>query len=478
MSQVGRDAWAIADDVRAGRVRAPDVLDEHLAVIEKANPPLNAVCYLDVAAARAAAGAVDDAVRGGRDPGPLAGVPMGVKELASVGGWPDTHASLVYRDAVAAADDTEVSRIRAAGAVLVGLTTASEFGAVSYTNTPLHGVTRNPWDLSRTPGGSSGGSSAAVAAGLFPACTGSDGGGSIRIPASYCGLPGMKSTYGRTGAGPGPFSFSMTSVPGPVVRSVRDAARYLDVIAGPTITDPTSLAKPDGSLEADLLSGDAQAALRGLRVGWSSTLGYASAEPGVEAAAHEAATVLIERAGLSLVDVDVQFPKPGTSWSILSTLDTLASHYEAQHEHEDELTDVLRAGLASYEHLRPDLMLRAIRGRRAAVADAAPVFEAVDLLLTPTTPTPAFEAEGRLYGTVNGKEVSLAGLSAPFTMPFNLTGQPACSVPSGFVDGLPVALQVVGHRHHDRDCLAAAAILEEARPWPKQAPTPTAAPAA
>ncbi len=475
MSQVGRDAWAIADDVRAGRVRASEVLDEHLAVIEAANPALNAVCYLDVDAARAAAHGVDDAVRAGRDPGPLAGVPMGVKELASVAGWPDTHASLVYRDVVAAADDTEVSRIRAAGAVLVGLTTASEFGAVSYTNTPLHGVTRNPWDLSRTPGGSSGGSSAAVAAGLFPACTGSDGGGSIRIPASYCGLPGMKSTYGRTGAGPGPFSFSMTSVCGPVVRCVRDAARYLDVIAGPTLTDPTSLALPAGSLEAELLSGEAQGALRGLRVGWSSTLGYASAEPGVEAAAHEAATALIERAGLSLVDVDVQFPKPGTSWSILSTLDTLATHYEAQHEHEDELTDVLQAGLASYEHLRPDLMLRAIRGRRAAIAAAAPVFEAVDLLLTPTTPTPAFEAEGRLHGTVNGKEVSLAGLSAAFAMPFNLTGQPACSVPAGFVDGLPVAMQVVAHRFHDRHCLAAAAVLEEARPWPKQAPTPTAA---
>ena len=215
MNQVGRDAWSIADDVRAGRVTARDVLDEHLAVIEAANPALNAVCYLDADAARATAQAVDDAVRRGVDPGPLAGVPMGVKELASVAGWPDTHASLVYRDAVAASDDTEVSRVRAAGAVLVGLTTASEFGAVSYTNTPLHGVTCNPWDLARTPGGSSGGSSAAVAAGLFPACTGSDGGGSIRIPASYCGLPGMKSTYGRTGAGPGPFSFSMTSVPGP-----------------------------------------------------------------------------------------------------------------------------------------------------------------------------------------------------------------------------------------------------------------------
>jgi aspartyl-tRNA(Asn)/glutamyl-tRNA(Gln) amidotransferase subunit A len=341
---------------------------------------------------------------------------------------------------------------------------------VSFTNTPIHGVTRNPWNPARTPGGSSGGSAAAVAAGLFPACTGSDGGGSIRIPASYCGLPGMKSTYGRTGAGPGPYSFSMTSVPGPIVRSVRDAARYLDVIGGPTITDPTSWPTPAGSLEADLLSGEAVAALRGQRAAWSSTLGYASAEPEVERLAHEAATALVEWAGLELVDVPASFPKPGTSWSVLSTLDNLASDYEAMRDHADELTDVLRAGLQSYETLRPDVVLRAIRGRRAAVAAAAEVFEQVDLLLTPTTPTPAFEAEGRLVGTVNGKEVSLAGLSAAFTMPFNLSGQPACSVPAGLVDGLPVALQVVARRHEDRDCLAAAAVVEQARPWPKLAP--------
>ena len=204
MTVVGRDAWELADEVRAGTRTAVELLDAHLAVIDSHNPALNAVWFLDRVRARADAASIDARVRAGEDPGPLAGVPMGVKELAQVAGWPDTHASLAYQDAIAAADCTEVARLRAAGAVLVGLTTASEFGAVSFTNTPIHGVTRNPWNPACTPGGSSGGSAAAVAAGLFPACTGSDGGGSIRIPASYCGLPGMKSTYGRTGAGPGP----------------------------------------------------------------------------------------------------------------------------------------------------------------------------------------------------------------------------------------------------------------------------------
>jgi aspartyl-tRNA(Asn)/glutamyl-tRNA(Gln) amidotransferase subunit A len=477
MSTVGADAWTIVEAIRGGEVRAVEVLEEHLARIDEVNPTLNAVWFRDAEAAQARAAAVDEQIAAGEDPGPLAGLPMGVKELASVEGWPDTNGSLIYRDAIAAADDTEVRRLRGAGAVLVGLTTASEFGAVSYTNTPLHGVTRNPWDTAATPGGSSGGSAAAVAAGLFPACTGSDGGGSIRIPAAYCGLPGMKTTYGRTGAGPGPYSFSMTSVPGPIVRSVRDAARYLDVIAGPTVTDPTSLAAPVGSLETALVSGEALDALSGLRVAWSSTLGYASAEPAVEAAARQAADALIADAGLELVDVPAVFPKPGASWGVLSVLDDLATHYEHQRDHADELTEVLQAGLASYEHLRNDVVLKAIRARRATVAAAAAVFETVDLLLTPTTPTPAFEAEGRLYGTVNGKDVSLAGLSAPFTMPFNLTGQPACSIPAGLVDGRPVGLQVVARRHDDLRCLAAAALLEQARPWPKLAPLGTPAPA-
>jgi len=465
-----RDAWEIADAIRAGTLSATEVLDTHLDRIERLNPALNAVCFLDVPAARATAAAVDERVAAGDDPGPLAGVPLGIKELAAVEGWPETEASLVYKDRIAAHDDAEVAKLRAAGAVFVGQTTASEFGAVSFTNTPLHGVTRNPWDQTRTPGGSSGGSAASVAAGLFPACTGGDGGGSIRIPSSYSGLPGMKTTYGFAGTGPGGFSFSETSVRGPIVRSVRDAARYLDVIAGPTLTDPHSLPRPYLSFEDELISGGAIERLRGLRVAWTSTLGYASTEPPVSALAREAADELIEAAGLELVDITPVMPKPGTSWGVLGTINEMAFAYEDLRDRVGDLTDVMRLSVASFEHLRPDVLLKAVRGRRATVAAAAMIFAEVDLLLTPTTPTPAFEAEGRLAGTVNGKEVSLMGLSAPFCAPFNLTGQPGVSIPSGLVDGLPVALQVVARRHEDLHCMAAAALLEQQRPWPKLAP--------
>jgi aspartyl-tRNA(Asn)/glutamyl-tRNA(Gln) amidotransferase subunit A len=305
---------------------------------------------------------------------------------------------------------------------------------------------------------------------MFPACTGGDGGGSIRIPSSYSGLLGMKTTYGFAGTGPGAASFAQTAVRGPIVRSVRDAARSLDVIAGPTLMDPLSLPRPFVSLEDELSSGGAVDRLRGLRVAWSSTLGYASTEPPVSALAREAADALIESAGLELVDITPEMPKPGKSWGVLNSVNEMAFAYEDLRDRVSDLTDVMRLSVASFEHLRPDVLLKAVRGQRAAVAAAAMIFSEVDLLLTPTTPTTAFEAEGRLFGTVNGNEVSLMGLSAAFCAPFNLTSQPGCSIPAGLVDGLPVGLQVVARRHEDLHCLAAAALLEEQRPWPKLAP--------
>ncbi len=442
----------------------------HLDRIARLDPTLNCVCHLDADAARVRAAEIDAEVAAGGDPGPFAGVPIGVKELASVDGWPDTEASLVYADRVASADDTEVARLRAAGAVITGLTTASEFGTVSFTNTPLHGITRNPWDLSRTPGGSSGGSAAAVAAGLFPACTGGDGGGSIRIPSAYSGLFGMKSTFGRSGRGPDHFPSSLNPVRGPMVRSVRDAARYLDVIAGPTLTDPTSLPKPSVPYEDELVSGRALERLRGTRVAFAADFGFAQSEPGPAEHAEALAHRLVELAGLELVEVAVDLPKPGNSWGILSTVDDMAFHADDVQDRLDELSVVGRLQFESFSHLRPDVLGKAIRRRHDLLTALAVVFGEVDLLLTPTTPKPALSAEGELNGEVNGKPVTLFGMSAAFVAPFNLSGQPAATIPAGLVDGLPVGLQVVARRHEDLACLAAGAVVEDACPWPKLAP--------
>jgi aspartyl-tRNA(Asn)/glutamyl-tRNA(Gln) amidotransferase subunit A len=466
------DAWELADRVRAGELSARNLLELTLARIERFDPRLNAVCFLDPDRAWADAERVDQRVAAGDDPGPFAGIPMGVKELAQVQGWPDTNASVPYAEAGAVAefDCAEVARLRDAGAVLVGLTTAPEHGVVSYTASKLHGVTRNPWNLERTPGGSSGGSAASVAAGVFPACTGSDGGGSIRIPSSYSGLFGMKTTFGLLGAGPEPFNYSMTSVHGPIVRTVRDAARYLDATAGPTPTDPTSLPAPPVPFEDLVASGEATERLRGKRAAWTSTLGYAGTDPEVEKVAHDAAMSLVAEAGLELVDVPVEMPKPGVAWGLLSSLNTAAFHLDFESQHLDELDEVHRAGVELMMNLRPSGLYKAIRRRHELMVASARIWSDVDVLLTPTTPTTAFRAEGTLSGTVAGREVNLMGLSAAFTAPFNMTGQPAASIPVGLVDGLPAALQVVAARHGDDLCLGAGALLERLRPWPKFAP--------
>jgi len=464
-----QDAWELADAVRAGSRRSTDLLDVFVERIEKLNPELNAFCYLDLEGARARAAAIDAEVAGGDDPGPWAGVPMGVKELVQVAGWPDTHASLLYRDAVGTRDDTEPARLKAAGAVLVGLTTSPEFGSTNWTHTYLHGTTRNPWNPERTPGGSSGGSAAAVASGMMPICTGSDGGGSIRIPSSYSGLFGFKVSFGRVGSA-GNFDSGLTSVPGPMCRSVRDAARYVDAIAGPTNSDPTSLPRPERSYEHAIVSGDAVAQLRAKRAAWSSTLGFAVCDPEVEKIAYEAALALCADAGIELVDVDVRLPRPGGAWGLISSIDTAANHLESARDRWDDVTPVSRAGLQAVAGINSEQLMRSLRRRFELLEAIGTVFDQVDILLTPTTATTAFVAEGPPPMEIGGQRVGGMG-SVPYTAPFNISGMPGVSIPVGVAsDGLPVGLQAVARRDGEEVVLACGAVAEANRPWPKFAP--------
>ena len=464
-----RDAWELADAVRAGEMKAAELLELFLARVEKFNDELNAFCFLDVESARAQAAEIDAAVARGEDPGAWAGVPMGVKELAAVKGWPDTHASMLFKDDIADHTGTEAARLRAAGAVLVGLTTSPEFGSTNWTRTYLHGVTRNPWNPERTPGGSSGGSAAAVAVGMMPICTGSDGGGSIRIPSAYSGLFGFKVTFGRVGKD-GRYDTSLTSVPGPMCRSVRDAARYIDAIAGPTDIDPTSLPRPARSYEDAVTSGSAAARLRGLRAAWSSTLGFAVCDPEVEKLAHDAALALCDDAGIELVDVDFHLPRPGMAWSVISDIDDSSNYLEAARGRFEEVTPVSRAGFEYMEQVGIDHVMRAMQRRWEILQAIADVFGEADLILTPTTATTALKAEGKPPREIAGQPVSGMG-SVPFTAPFNISGMPAVSIPAGTsVEGMPIALQVVARRHEEELVLACGAIAEANRPWPKFAP--------
>jgi aspartyl-tRNA(Asn)/glutamyl-tRNA(Gln) amidotransferase subunit A len=465
-----RDAWELADGVRRGELKSTELLDTFIGRVEKFDAELNAFAFKDYESARTRAAEIDDAVARGEDPGPWAGVPMGVKELAAVSGWPDTHASKVFEHDIAARDCTETARLRAAGAVFVGLTTSPEFGSVNWTRTYLHGTTRNPWNPERTPGGSSGGSAAAVASGMMPICTGSDGGGSIRIPSSYSGLFGFKVSFGRVGNN-GAFDNGLTSVPGPMCRSVRDAARYVDAIAGPTDIDPTSLPKPARSYEDAVLSGAAVERLRAKRAAWSSTLGFAVCDPEVEKLAHEAALALCADAGIELVEVDVKFPKPGAAWAIISNLSGATHYGERVFAHPlEDLTPVVRSGYENLPNMRIDAVLRALRRRDELLAAIAAVFDEVDFLLTPTTATTAFVAEGPPPLEIAGQPVGGMG-SVPYTAPFNISGMTGVSIPCGLApDGLPVGLQVVTRRHNEELVLGCGALAEANRPWPKFAP--------
>ena len=457
------DACSLADAVRRREIRAPDVVEASLAAI--AGSKLNALTYLDAASARQQAEGIDKRVRAGEDPGPFAGVPMLVKDLEDVAGWPTTHGSLVFRDNIAAEDCTHVARLRAAGAVFLGKSATSEFGFVAYTSTKLHGVTRNPWDLERTPAGSSGGSAAAVAGGLVPAATAGDGGGSIRIPASYTGLVGMKGTFGRIPQSPKAPIGMLTAVKGTVSRSVRDAARWYDVACGYHARDPFSLPRVEG-WEATLGKRD----LRGLRVAVSVDLGSAVVHPEVRRVASEAAEALVELTGLKRIDLPVRVPENGMAWASAGMPSLFADLRDYWPECAEDLTFEIRVAMEQAPHYRAKHGADVENFRVEMNEVMADLFEQVDVVLCATNPIEPFKAEGPMPWTVG--EVSVNPFnSGTLTIPANLSGYPAISIPAGLSSsGLPIGVQAYARRHEDALLLDLAAAMEQARPWPLVAP--------
>jgi aspartyl-tRNA(Asn)/glutamyl-tRNA(Gln) amidotransferase subunit A len=468
-----RSAGQIADEVRAGRLRARTVIEATLDRIERINPALNAFVFVDPDRARAAAGAVDATVAAGRDPGRLAGVPLGIKELESVEGWPDTRASTALRDRVGTTTTTMTTRLLAAGAVPVGLTASAEIGHLPYTCSVLHGPTRNPWDLERTPGGSSGGSAAALAAGLVHLATGSDMGGSIRLPAGWSGVVGVKGTLGRIPRGPGFLGHAGMVHYGPLARTVADAARFLDCAAGADERDPTSLPAPAARYEAGLVGAD----LTGTRVAVLDDNGLSPSHPAVRDALRAAADALIAAAGLSEVGLALHLPDIMVGAPVLLYADGDPGLAPFMPEIMGNLfategaAPLMEAAFAGTD-LSVEAMASATQTRFAHNQELARAFAAADLLLLPTSPVPAFGCAGPLPTEVDGRPVGPQAC-ALFTSPFNLSGHPAVSVPMGIVDGAPVGLQIVARRHEDALALAAAAAFERARPWPLLAPDPT-----
>ena len=467
-------AIEVAAAIKAGDYTAMDVLERCITAIEDGNDELNAFVVTDFDHARTLAAGVDEAIARGDDPGPLAGVPVGVKDLEDCAGLPTSHGSLLYKDGPPAAADSEhLARIRAAGAIPVGKTAAPEFGTVQFTRTLAWGTTRNAWDPSRTPGGSSGGSAAAVAAGMVPMATASDGGGSTRIPAAFSGLVGLKPSHGRI---PAPSADpSQTAVYGVEVLTVADAARHLDVVSGPFDADRTSLPAPTVVYEDAIDELD----VSGLRIGWSSDLGFAVVDPEVLDLTHAAALVIAREAGVPLIDYDVHLTDPVLTWLTAGGFTLWLEIDEASHypDRLEDLTPFVRMGLeASYE--RPmRTMVKPFRRRLQLEADVAAIYDDIDVLITPTTAIPAFAAEGPSPTTIAGEDLTerfglaAGAMSVPFTMVANLCWNPAVSVPAGVSsDGLPVGVQIMARRHADEVALRLARLLEAAQPWPRHAP--------
>jgi len=499
-----QDASSLVDAFRAGERSPVEELEATLAAIDASE--LNCFSHLDPERARAAAATADLSL-------PFGGVPTGIKELEPVLGWPDTQASLVFKDRIATRTANHLTRLfEQGGAVPVGLTTASEFGGLNVSITKLNGITHNPWQHGRTVGGSSSGSAAAVSGGLVSLATGGDGGGSIRIPAGYTGLLGMKGTFGRVTRGPHAFMRPNTVVIGNLARSVRDAARFYDVCAGVDAYDPATIPSP-GGWERNLGTHD----LAGRRVAFVPALGGVKLDPGVEDRLREELDLLIASTGMVEVDVKVEPPNLAAQWMLGNLATLLAELDHRWPHHARDLSDEIAMGLHLAETLyNLDSAASAELLRIQANEAMAAAFDEVDFIVAATNPGPAFPAHattssdtaiidramghdvvraavrGLLFATRMASaamprlpRIILAQASerlpdlvtmGALTIISNVYGNPAVSIPAGLIDGLPVGMQVLGRHHEDALLLDVALAVERERPWPLVA-TPVAAPA-
>jgi len=452
------DVVSLVEAFRSGERHPTEEVAATLAAVESdqlIDPQLNAVCHVDAEAALAAAEHADVSL-------PFGGVPLAVKELLPVSGWPDTEASIALADRVADADSIPVERLRGAGGAIPTVqTTSSEFGGVNQTTTKLHGVTRNPWGRDRTPGGSSGGSAAGVAGGLFSLATASDGGGSIRIPAGFCGLVGLKTTYGRVPKGP--TVGNLTAVEGCVSRSVRDTARWLDVTNGFDRRDPFSLPRVDG-FERNLGSGAGQFAA--LRVAIVVDHGCAVVAPETEEIVLAAAEELLAAMGARRVEIELRLPNVMGAWGLTGSIGTRKELGDRWPDCAPDLTGMMRAGIQNAEErINLDAMVKAETRRIELNVAMAAMFDDADLVFAATNPSTAFDAEGHLPSEFGGRE-SNSGNNGALTAPSNIYGNPAISLPAGNAsDGLPVGLQVLAPHHEEQLLLDVAQLWERTRPW-------------
>lgn len=457
MTDAVRDAWATAQAIADGSLTATEAVGQALAAIEARDGAINAFTVVRPEAALEAAAAVD----AGRRTGPLAGVPISVKDHVWLAGWPATNGSRSLQDHVPDQDCVCVERLLAAGAVVVGKTNNPEFCYRGTTFNELYGITRNPRDLSRTTGGSSGGAAASVAAEMVPLAVGTDGGGSIRIPSAFCGVYGIKPTYGLVPKVPGFRGWPTLSVTGPIAASVRDLALALSVMSGPSPLDPLSAPSPSQDY-LGAVGDPSYRSLAGLRVAVSEDLGFAAVDPDVRESFRAAVDALIA-AWVTAAPAHPEVIDPGPLWDSIALPEGFASEGPLVQGSPElvgpDATAIIEAGRSASARDYLDA-----QDRRGRFTEAwAQFFTQYDVLLTPTMPVTAFSADRMAPETVEGQPVpETFDAWCALALPANLAGLPAVSIPiRPGRDDLPVGLQIMGPRWSDARLLAFAAAADK-----------------
>ncbi len=459
-------AVELAQNIREKKISSLEATENFFQRIDQLDSQLNSYLTLCRDQALADARAADEAVQKGSELGPLHGVPISIKDLELTKGVTTTMGSAWFRDRVPDMDSIVVERVKASGAIILGKTNTPEFGLSGTTENKLGEPCRNPWNTERTPGGSSGGAAAALAAGLCSLSMGTDGGGSIRIPASFTGLFGIKPTQGRVPryGGYGRPAANHFSQSGPITRTVADSALLLQVVAGPDSRDVTSIRQPAPDFSAGLADG-----VKGMRLAWSRDYGFAAVDPEVVQVTERAAK-LFAGMGATVEDANLKLDDPfDTFWNIFATA-SYTSYGHLFDEGRNELTDY---GVTSMEHGRTvtgaDLS-RAIYDVDLLGRQMEEFFDDFDLLISPTLAVPAFPIKQR-PSVIGGREVDPFWGFVPFTYLINITGQTAASVPCGYSsDGMPIGLHIIGPKGSEAKVLQASAAFEQAQPWAGKRP--------
>ncbi len=456
-------AVELAEMIRKKDISPVEVVNTFFKRIEELNPRINAYCTLTMESALREAERAEQMVMAGEDLGLLHGLPYSIKDLVYTKSVRTMQGSKIYEEFVPEEDAPLVERLKAAGGIMLGKTTTPEFGHKAVTDSKVTGITRNPWNLEMTPGGSSGGAGAQVAAGMGPLAVGTDGGGSIRIPSSFSGIFGLKPSYGRVPVYPAS-SLDSLSHCGPMTRTVADAALMLFVMAGPHPADALSLEAPPADYTGRLDQG-----IKGLKIAWSPDLGSFPVNPEVAAVTSEAARAF-EELGASVEEVNPEFGNTGRTFGTFWLAGMAGRLEDLLPEWEDKLDPAMVQMVKMGMNLKATDFVKAQMERSMFRDRVRRFFEQYDLLLTPTLPITAFRADLPAEEALKNEVVDYRNWT-PFSAPFNLSQNPAASVPAGFSKaGLPVGLQIVGPRFQDLTVLKASAAFESIRPWQADRP--------